>query len=333
VVAFGDQYLAVGTIIRSCCADGDPALNSGVTWTSADGRAWNVHDGIAAFAHASLRQVLVAGSRLLAIGTYAEPLAGGQGVEVPAMWTSSNGQAWHRVAGTTPTLVVVGRQGFLGADRRRGSNGSGPDSVTFWQSRDGVTWTLASDPMRGWVADLIATSDGGALAIGSRDGPPAPDGGPTFDAVAWHSADGVAWAKPTTIAIGATVSSVARGGPGYVAVGSAEQVGAAWSSVDGLTWRRETMGIREEETLNLIFPVEGGLLVEGDTTVDDTANVMIWFSSDGINWARVAEQDAFGGINNAIASLIATPSGILAVGYRWDTTTGHPIPQAWLASP
>lgn len=340
VVAVESGYLAVGTINASCCADGDPSLNSGIVWTSPEGRRWEVNSDIAAFEHASLRRVLLVGNasvgvglRLFAIGSYAEPVPGGQGVSVPAIWTSSDGLTWTRIKGAVPDLVARGGPGLVGFDGAHG-RAAGRRPPTFMQSTDGLTWKVVSDPIAGGVEDLIATPDGGALAIGFVDGPPAPDGGPTSDAVGWHSADGLAWTGPTAIATRALAMSVVAGAPGYLAVGSDDQAAALWSSSDGVSWRQGTIGTGDEDTLAHIFAVPGGFLVDGDTTLhpQDVANQMLWFSTDGLTWGRVPDQDAFVGINNDIASLIATSDGVLAVGSRWDSASGHAVPQAWLAS-
>lgn len=344
VAAFGDGYFAVGTINRACCADGDPSLNSGVTWTSADGRAWEVHDAIAAFDHASLRQILVAGSRLLAIGSYAEPVPGGQGVAVPAMWTSGDGSAWQRVAGPTPTLVVAGKQGFVGATAT--DDFTSPVAtrwVVFSTSADGLAWTATSDPFLGDVEGMTVGLDGTVIAFGATEGPARSDGSPTFDAVVWTSTDGSSWAGPRIAQREGRFTAAVAHGAGFVAVGNVEgQVpngsisysGAVWTSIDGATWDRQEIGVTIDETLSQLFSVQGPLVAVGDSPRGDSANTMIWVSIDGgTTWGRVADQPAFTGINNEVASVIGAPhEQILGVGWRWDPMTGHPLPQVWLAS-
>jgi hypothetical protein len=318
VAAFGDGYLAVGTINASCCAGGDPSLNSGLIWTSKDGRTWAVDATIASFQHASLRLLLVAGSRLLVAGSYADPVPGGQGVAVPAIWTSRDGIAWTIVIGKLPDLVAQGGPGFIGFYRAELFFGPGQHPSFFMQSADGTTWTSASGPVAGWVQDLIATPDRGALAMGWMDGPPAADGGPTFDAMAWHTADGLTWLGPTKIATGAEAMSVVVGGPGYLAVGSKDQGPALWSSPDGLTWRQEAIGTLEG-ALARIFVVPGGFLIKSDAGV--------WFSRDGLAWgSRISPPPG------DIATLISTSKGVLAVGSGGDSVPGHVLPAAWLAS-
>jgi len=321
-------YLAVGTINASCCAGGDPSLNSGVVWTSSrDGRQWEVKAEIPAFQHASLRQVLVVGSaaqvvgfRLFAIGSYAEPVPDGQGVSVPALWTSSDGLNWARVNGMVPDLVARGGPGFIGFSGAFGRS-AGRRSPTFMQSTDGMTWKVASGPIVGDVEDLIGTSDGAGLAVGFVEGAPAPDGSYTSDAIAWHSADGLAWTGPTTISAGAGAKSVIAGGPGYLVVGLDAQRAGLWSSADGVAWSRKAIGTTDEESVAHVFNVPGGFLIAGDA---------LWFSKDGFSWGRVP--DGSSDLKGGFASLVATADGVLAVGYGADPTPGHVIPLAWLAS-
>lgn len=115
--------------------------------------------------------------------------------------------------------------------------------------------------------------------------------------------------------------------------GSLADSGAVWSSADGEAWHRETIGVRTDESLRSIFAAPGALIAAGDTFIGETANAMLWVSTDGHTWSRVPDQDAFAGINNDVRSLIGTVDGVLAVGSRWDDASGHPIPQAWLSEP
>jgi hypothetical protein len=189
-------------------------------------------------------------------------------------------------------------------------------------STDGTRWSEASGTIAGWISDLISTPDGGAMAIGWVEGTPAADGGPTFDAVAWHSADGVAWTGPALIAAGATAVSAVAGGPGYLVVGWDGLGAAVWTSSDGRTWRQETVASPRGGALTSIFTVPGGYLILGDAT--------LWFSSDARAWGLVPDMNNTG---NFVATMTPTPDGVLAVGYGWDSATYHPFPRAWLASP
>jgi hypothetical protein len=112
--------------------------------------------------------------------------------------------------------------------------------------------------------------------------------------------------------------SVVVDGPGYLAVGTKDQVAALWSSPDGLTWRQEAIGSLEG-ALARIFVVPGGFIIKSDAGV--------WFSMDGLAWgSRIST------LPMDIATLISTPEGVLAVGSDGGSVPGHVVPAAWLAS-
>lgn len=67
--------------------------------------------------------------------------------------------------------------------------------------------------------------------------------------------------------------------------------------------------------------------------MDDTANAMVWVSTDGsVSWGRVADQAAFSGLDDELTGIVQISGGLLAVGRRWDGASGHPLPEAWLSS-
>lgn len=343
VVAFDVGYVAVGTINAACCANGDPASNSGVIWTSANGRDWEVHGGTATFEHASLRQVLVSGSRLLVYGSVAGPWADGPGPSVPTVWTSDDALNWTIGTSPVPTLVAARGAAFVGATARVAEDEQATPSVVFSTSTDGIVWTDASDPLRGEVEGLVVGLDGSVVALGAMEGPGRRDGSPTFDAVVWTSTDGSSWTGPLIAQREGRFTAAVAHGAGFVALGNVEgqlasgsisYSGAVWTSVDGANWDRQEIGVSMDETLSRLFTVQGPLVAIGDTFRGNSSNAMIWVSIDsGRTWGRVADQPAFAGINNEIASVIRAPyEQILAVGSRWDGATTHPLPQVWLAS-
>jgi len=147
-------------------------------------------------------------------------------------------------------------------------------------------------------------------------------------AAVWTSPDGITWSRiPHDAAVFggepvAVLWSVTAGGPGLVAVGSAEDhVAAVWTSVDGVTWSR----VPHDDA---VFPpgwmssvtVGGPGLVAVGSAEDDVAAV--WTSPDGITWSRVPHDAAiFGGEGNqrTMNSVAAGGPGLVAVG---DHRTG-----------
>ena len=339
IVAWDGGYLAVGSVNVDCCADGDPSKNRGVLWTSADGSRWEMVDDLATLEHSTLTGVVTDGSRLLAIGSYAEPMAGEPGIPAPALWVSDDGLEWDRVPDPVPSMVASTRSGFVGA-----SVGfmltTGDAVTTFMTSTDGTYWRMRSDTYAGLILDIAAAPDGRVVAVGAID--MAALGEPSaLDAIVWNSPDGVTWPRPETVATNSRLLSVAYDDGGFVAIGNADGTAdegpigdTVWSSPDGVTWTQRQIAISGEETLRRVFAVAGGLIVVGDTVAEGNANAMLWVSVDaGTTWARVPEQDAFAGVGNEISSLIRAGDSLLAVGRRWDGDSNHPLPQVWTATP
>jgi len=72
----------------------------------------------------------------------------------------------------------------------------------------------------------------------------------------------------------------------------------------------------------------------GHMTIAGSACSLIWISLDGgSTWGRVADRLGFEGTNNEIPAVTPMPTGLLAVGRRWDSGSTHPLPEAWLAEP
>ena len=340
LVGFHGEYVAVGTVNASCCADGDPSLNRGVFWTSSDGSTWQLHDPVAAFAHASLGEVVTDGQRLVVVGSSAEPVPGGTGLSVPAVWVSTDAETWQRAHGPVPTAIAVGAHGFVGAMSQGWSPGSEITTTQFVSSTNGLAWTTVSDTFNSAFRALAVNGDGQAIAAGAISGTPRQDGAPTTDLIMWRSPDGTSWSNPVTVLSDALPITAASDRSGFLLVGWGSQVGSEGSVADVTSvWRVTATGLEalsipvaETETLSAAFAIGDTLVVTGDTTVTGTANAMIWISTDGgATWGRVADQEAFAGIENSISGVVATPDGLLAVGYRWDSQTGHPMPVAWLA--
>lgn len=335
LVEFNGGYVAVGTRINNCCA-GEPSENDGVVWTSTDGRAWELVDTGATFTHASLHQVVVAGSRLLATGWYAAP---GDERQVAAAWASVDGVAWERIPDPAPSWVVVADGILLGAADVTSS--SGPP-VGFLRSDDGLAWTVTDvQPEMDWVSAVAAAPGGGALFVGHVEGARLPDGSPTSDVQAWTTADGITWTG-VIAAENAVFKSVAPWADGFVAVGSQPRVvegtevdaGVIWTSPDGLSWNAEGTGSGiEESTMTGVFRAGEALVAVaeccgGDLVLRPTA----WVSEDGVDWIAVPHQASFSGSGIVVAGIVTSDLGLVAIGQRWDSGSNHPLPQAWVAS-
>jgi hypothetical protein len=254
-----------------------------------------------------------------------------------------NESSWSRVqldpplaGGDAPTFLVAGPDGLVAV----GANG-GPAAA--WTSPDGATWTrTAAGDLDGADINDITSGGPGFVAAGS-DGP---EGGTGKDTI-WTSEDGVTWNRlpdDPVFADTLSISAVAPGGPGLVAVGSWM---GAWYSSDGSTWNRASVPPVPPE----IYPGDNGhtpqiyltnvaaggdrLVATGwgmlasDPNVDHPVMV-IWTSRDSRSWTDVPTPADVFPPDSSISDLTAGPDGFVAVG---QITVGEvSTPAIWSSS-
>jgi hypothetical protein len=208
--------------------DGSLVGGSAAVWTSTDGLVWSrvSHDEsvFGGDGGQSMEDLVVGGPGLVAVGSDS------RGFEsVPAVWTSTDGLVWSRVAHDEAVFglrgsmdgVAVAEIGLVAVGSEwpeHGTYGSALDfDAAVWTSVDGITWSrvphdesaLGGD---GWqFMRGVFVGDPGLVAFGGDSGPG--DGG-----VVWVSADGITWSRIPDVGNGA-VLDVASGGSGLVAVG------------------------------------------------------------------------------------------------------------------
>lgn len=134
---------------------------------------------------------------LLAAGPQGMVVFGGTccAVEEPAIWYSSDGGAWERVA--LEASMFDGAQ--LAAARATDDGfvvvGSQSGRAAIWTSNDGRAWTAVSAADAGLgtgaIGDVVR-ADGRWLAAGYQDT------GDTYDGALWESIDGVQWQRLPT---------------------------------------------------------------------------------------------------------------------------------------
>jgi hypothetical protein len=241
VVAAGPGLVAVGRT-EDASQVGRPAV-----WTSTDGRRWALSitgTDVARGSGAEAMHTVASGAPGLVAAGRAHNGSDWDG----AVWTSADGLTWNRVPHHEDTFggpdyqwmssVIAGGPGFVIV----GWEGTTDQSVAaVWTSADGLTWNrvlpdeaVFGGPGRTWMNAVVAGGPG-LVAVGfSDDGE---DGSPTR-AAAWTSEDGLTWTRVPhdEAAFGGpgdqTMSSVVLGGPGLVAVGSADGMdrAAVWLS-------------------------------------------------------------------------------------------------------
>jgi hypothetical protein len=135
------------------------------------------------------------------------------------------------------------------------------------------------------------------------------------------------------------MSAVTAGGPGLVAVGSAEvdrrigrhdisAVGAIWTSSDGLQWRRVAQSQTGYGAINDVAAGTDGLVAVGaDATFTNGA---VWTSPNGEVWNRLPMDRAVFG-RAAMSAVAPFGSGFVAIG---DSISGDRLdrPTAWVSA-
>lgn len=248
------------------------------------------------------------------------------------------------VAAGGPGLVAVGVSGPGVGEF------SGNRDAAVWTSPDGLTWSRAphdDDVFGGPGSQEVSsvTAGGpGLVAVGHRFDEPDRPG--VYPAV-WTSVDGISWMRVAddgpAFSEGGSMSSVTRGGPGLVAVGTDSWSAAVWTSGDGINWSRVPhdpvvfgVGIAagdtgQQTTMSDVTVGGPGLVAVGSassgawsessdginwTHEPGAASAVVWTSLDGVTWTRTPDDPAvFGGEGHHRMSAV-TPGGpgLVAVG-------------------
>ena len=131
---------------------------------------------------------------------------------------------------------------------------------------------------------------------------------PTPPAVDWGAANVPESANASAI------TSVVRGGDGFVAIGSDGAFGSIlWTSEDGRTWRDITPEGFASVGIASAIEFDGGLIAVGrGNTIDvDAQLAAVYRSDDGFTWHMVDAGDEMVG---QLIDLVATDDGLFAVG-------------------
>jgi len=323
-------------------------------WTSPDGLAWSrvAHDE-EVFGGSGMQlmaAVAAGGPGLVAVGGDSS----GDDVDV-AVWVSSDGVTWSRVAQDEEALVGPDNQrattmaatgfGLVAA----GWEGLGEDSdAAVWVSADGLAWSRVGDDEALFGGpgiqeiDGVAVIDGLVVAVGSDES------GADGSAAVWTSPDGVTWSRvPHDEGIfggpGRQVMlAVAAGGPGLVAVGlewAADRgIAAVWTSPDGLAWSRvphdeAVFGAAESQIMEGVVAAGGGLVAFGWQAMEEEMDAAVWVSTDGLAWSRSALLSAaLGGPDDQMMlhGIEAGP-GLVVVGEQQGS--GGSDGAVWVATP
>lgn len=236
VTCGGPGLVAVG----ADAGQGRPAA-----WTSVDGRDWSrsaVADlDVAGKGIRQMRSVAAGGPGLVAVGY-------DQTRRAAAVWTSTTGETWERLAHDEAVFggdgqqlmseVICGGPGLVAVGRARASRQTG----LIWVSDDGLTWRRLDGhgsrasyeflrAMRKREVRSVTRFGTSLVAVGRHvDGP-----------AVWTSEDGFTWSRVALPANGGSMSAVTAVGSHLIAVGFRASWPSVWSSQDGLSWSRHEL--------------------------------------------------------------------------------------------
>lgn len=269
-----------------------------------------------------VRQLAVGGPGLVALG-FDES---GDGEEqTPAMWVSTDGEAWEQLTGVPQIAHVWARPGLI--------VGFGAQT---WLSSDGRTWRLAGPSpfadggVTRWV-EIVDDGDTAVVFLITDFERPA--------GVYRLSADG-RWRQLADLP-GRVVLAV-RGPRGYVALGERDELGpTSWVSGDGIAWDAYS---GPEDPRTLVLTPMGYVATSqrsyfaGCAGADPAQQVaQTWTSGDGITWRHMPEDAALDHVD--LPLLFVDGDRLLAVGLEWAVDDGsaefeeRASPSVWHSQP
>ena len=254
-IAWNGRYVAVGA--------------SGTVMASTDLTNWSVQSIGAEFALAS---VAASPQRFVAVG-------GAAGSAV--VTTSTDGGSWsvayRATVPSTLTKVIWAGSQFVAVGCESGADAK--QYILFLTSPDGLAWTpqsTGSFEMDGFppgACGMKSVAWSGIVFVASGIDP---SWGPTL----WRSTDAVTWTKEgdlTNEAVWTGLYDVAWGNGRFVAVGPGGSNGdaPAFTSIDGITWRQDTVA-ENLPPMNAVTAGPGSFVAVGPTHRET--------SPDGLNW-------------------------------------------------
>ena len=236
-----------------------------------------------------------------------------------AIWRSSDGVAWERVAIDDAVFGGEGSQWGMDVAARGDvvvAVGSSEPPGSF-SSVTPVAWT-STDAGETWQR-IELEGTGGAWAVTATDDRFVAGG----DGI-WTSTDGVDW-RPVADNAGAFgIVSIAHSERGFVAVGNSDNQAAVWTSQDGEVWQR----VPHDDGLFGVPPhqlptTSGSTWIndviatpDGFIAVGVSRKPTVWTSPDGYNWSRTPNQPAAKGGYQPIEAVTQTGTMLVAVGFH-----------------
>ena len=169
---------------------------------------------------------------------------------------------------------------------------AGHDSVAFWSSPDGLSWTRApADPVFLDSTSGRLAQHGNQLVLDAFSCPP----GGTYCGTSklFVSVADSPWRTATGINSDWSYQAVVAGGPGFVAAGTAQDVldhptGVVATSAEGLNWSEASPAGMTGATIGGLAAGPTDLVAVGQMG----GQPAVWTSPDGLTWTRVGAANA-----------------------------------------
>ena len=315
----GSRFVAVGA---GSSPDGTTA------WTSNDGLDWEQSSvPERSFGEIGDGQELRAGmGKLLRLGDTVYSFGSMQFMDSVqgAGWRWTDGNPWEVIESTSE--VFGGRI----TDAAASADALLAAQISFAGGLYGTFSTWLWTPVTSWVRTPLSSSqdeDIGVDAVSWAEGTyvaagwsALADGGaerwnwPRTPAL-WTSADGMDWtAVPVPDRMSAVCDIVPGSSGGFVALGTADDRLAAWTSDDGRSWRQGEFDLPDTSAHRLIAaPQHCSMAVANElvvAVVSDQSETRVWTSDGGDVWS-FGEQ-----LNISNALVAASGDRVVIVGYR-----------------
>lgn len=252
------------------------------------------------------------------------------------VWLSPDGASWETLSSGSTfegvtfsgllTLLDGSVLAFGRIDQDEGPSLEHPGEPATWRSVDGRTWERVDVGLPvGFFATAAAQGAKGYLLVGSFE----------FEdpRQLWLSPDGLRW-QQVYISSGTYIVDIGAGDDGFVSLLSGAGVNRVTiASADGREW------VDGDTTLAGFGPLAplGGDWITTDASVVETHVIPIWFSANGLAWAKVADisdpgyGEGFGyareltsaGGSVFLSGARRTTASVAIPGGVWSSRDGH----------
>lgn len=330
VVVGGPGLVAVGSV-SPCCADGGYNDHWGaVVWTSSDGRRWELVPELETFGKTGLRSVATDDNGLMVAAGYEVLPPQGQDFADPLfseearVWRSTNGIDWVAVPAPAGVVndIAWSPLGWVAVGSIEGES-------AIFVSADLESWS--SETFGPGQFEHVAAAGGTVVVAGCFGFSPEPGSEPALCPYRTSAGPDAPW-LPGTFE-GSVSAIVAPPQGGFIAVGAARETGAthesaaAWTSEDGVAWRRSIYPDSASEGF-IAAGVHPDGVMAAEAGVGDDRAPRIWLTHGGDPWTLIASLEVLPEqvAPTAVTALAFRDAQYIVLGHVFQ---GFAQPAAW----